>query len=207
MKFLLTFDATGGTAQATQKLVTYDKAYGVLPTAERLGYTFKGWYLDKDCTQQITSETIVALTVNQSVYAKWKLVKYVIAFDATGGTSERDNKQVTYGKAYGVLPTAAKDGDEFIGWFTEDGIEVTSSSVVEIESDMTLYAKWASDELVGDVNADGVFSMADVIMMQKWLLCAGELTNWQAGDLNADGRIDVFDLCLMKRILIEKEGN
>jgi len=39
-------------------------------------------------------------------------------------------------------------------------------------------------------------------MMQKWLLCAGELTDWQAGDLCRDERIDVFDLCLMKRMLL-----
>ncbi len=207
VKFLITFNATGGTSESAQKLVTYDKAYGVLPTAERTGYTFKGWYLDEACTKQITSDTIVSLTANQSVYAKWELRRYVITFDATGGVAERDSKQVTYGKAYGVLPSATKDGDEFIGWFTEDGTEITSASIVEIESDTTLYAKWASDEVIGDVNADGVFNVADVVMMQKWLLCAGGLTDWQAGDLCRDERIDVFDLCLMKRLLIEKEGN
>ena len=203
VKFLITFNATGGTSESAQKLVTYDKAYGVLPTAERTGYTFKGWYLDEACTQQITSDTIVALTANQAVYAKWELVKYVITFDATGGVAERDSKQVTYGKVYGVLPSATKDGDEFIGWFTEDGIEITSASIVEIESDTTLYAKWESDEVIGDVNADGVFNVADVVMMQKWLLRAGGLTDWQAGDLCRDERIDVFDLCLMKRMLLE----
>jgi len=202
VKFLITFNATGGTSESAQKLVTYDKAYGVLPTAERTGYTFKGWYLDEGCTQQITSDTIVALTANQAVYAKWELRRYVITFDATGGVAERDSKQVTYGKTYGVLPTASKVDDEFIGWFTEDGTEITSASIVEIESDTTLYAKWASDEIVGDVNADGVFNVADVVMMQKWLLCAGELTDWQAGDLCRDERIDVFDLCLMKRMLL-----
>ena len=202
VKFLITFNATGGTSESAQKLVTYDKAYGVLPTAERTGYTFKGWYLDEACTQQITSDTIVALTANQAVYANWELRRYVITFDATGGVAERDSKQVTYGKTYGVLPTASKVDDEFIGWFTEDGTEITSASIVEIESDTTLYAKWASDEIVGDVNADGVFNVADVVMMQKWLLCAGELTDWQAGDLCRDERIDVFDLCLMKRMLL-----
>ena len=207
VKFLITFNATGGTSESAQKLVTYDKAYGVLPTAERTGYTFKGWYLDEACTQQITSDTIVTLTANQSVYAKWELRRYVITFDATGGVAERDSKQVTYGKVYGVLPSATKDGDEFIGWFTEDGIEITSASIVEIESDTTLYAKWESDDVIGDVNADGVFNVADVVMMQKWLLCAGGLTDWQAGDLCRDERIDVFDLCLMKRMLIERRGD
>lgn len=60
------------------------------------------------------------------------------------------------------------------------------------------------ETVIGDVNADGVFNVADVVMMQKWLVCAGEITDWQAGDLCEDGVLNVFDLCLMKRQLIQK---
>jgi arabinan endo-1,5-alpha-L-arabinosidase len=58
--------------------------------------------------------------------------------------------------------------------------------------------------ITGDVNADGKFNVSDAVMMQKWLICAGDLTNWTAGDLNKDNIINVFDLCLMKRMLIEQ---
>lgn len=54
----------------------------------------------------------------------------------------------------------------------------------------------------GDVNADGKFSVLDVIMLQKCLLCAGDITDWQAGDLCADRRLDAFDLSVMKRDLL-----
>lgn len=56
----------------------------------------------------------------------------------------------------------------------------------------------------GDVNADGEFNLADVVLMQKWLLAVPDTTlnDWKAGDLCEDNRIDVFDLCLMKRLLI-----
>lgn len=60
--------------------------------------------------------------------------------------------------------------------------------------------------LSGDVNSDGKFNVADIVMMQKWLLCAGDLTDWKAGDLCNDGKIDVFDLCIMKRLLINMGG-
>ncbi len=63
--------------------------------------------------------------------------------------------------------------------------------------------KWQiKSDLEGDVNNDGVFNIADVVMLQKWLLCAGPLTTWENGDLCKDNRIDVFDLCMMKRKLI-----
>lgn len=60
------------------------------------------------------------------------------------------------------------------------------------------------DHVVGDVNADNQFSIMDIVMMQKWLLCQGELNNWKAGDLYEDDLINVFDLCLMRKLLLEQ---
>lgn len=58
--------------------------------------------------------------------------------------------------------------------------------------------------LRGDVNADGLFNISDVVLLQKWLLVIPDtnLANWKAADLCEDGRLNVFDLCLMKRELI-----
>ena len=58
----------------------------------------------------------------------------------------------------------------------------------------------------GDVNGDGVFGVADVILFQKWLLKVPDvkLSNWKAADFYADGVLNVFDLCLMKRMLINQ---
>lgn len=57
---------------------------------------------------------------------------------------------------------------------------------------------------LGDVNDDGDFNIADVVMMQKYLLNTDTLKNWKAGDLYEDNCIDSFDLCLMKKLLIQK---
>lgn len=59
----------------------------------------------------------------------------------------------------------------------------------------------ASGSIMGDVNADGKFNIADVVIMQKWLLAVPDtrLADWQAGDFCADGKLDAFDLCLMKQ--------
>ena len=42
--YTLTLDANGGSVSTTSKTVTYDSTYGNLPTPERTGYTFNGWY-------------------------------------------------------------------------------------------------------------------------------------------------------------------
>ncbi|WP_298482867.1 glycoside hydrolase family 9 protein [uncultured Ruminococcus sp.] len=64
----------------------------------------------------------------------------------------------------------------------------------------------ASHPVTGDVNADGVFNISDIVMMQKWLLAVpnATLTDWRAGDLYSDHIINAFDLCFMRKLLIEQ---
>lgn len=60
------------------------------------------------------------------------------------------------------------------------------------------------EEIVrGDVNSDGELSISDIVMMQKWLICTGDLTDWKAGNLYEDDIINIFDLCLMRKIIGE----
>ena len=56
----------------------------------------------------------------------------------------------------------------------------------------------------GDVNADGEFNVADIVLLQKWVLAVPdtELADWQAGDLCTDGRLDTFDLVMMRKELL-----
>ena len=53
----------------------------------------------------------------------------------------------------------------------------------------------------GDVNADGSVSIADAVMLQKYLLTSGTLKQWQQGDINGDGILNAVDLSLLKRLL------
>lgn len=58
--------------------------------------------------------------------------------------------------------------------------------------------------VMGDVNADGELTIADAVLMQKWILSVPEsdLADWEAGDLCQDGIIDAFDLCAVRQLLI-----
>lgn len=64
-------------------------------------------------------------------------------------------------------------------------------------------------ESYGDINGDGGFNIADLVMLEKWLLTGkgDEYKIWREADFCADGKIDVFDLCMMRRKLIEKVNN
>ncbi len=57
----------------------------------------------------------------------------------------------------------------------------------------------------GDADGDGAFTLRDLVLFQKWLLCVpdAKLANPQTADLSGDDVLDVFDLALMKRELTE----
>ena len=58
----------------------------------------------------------------------------------------------------------------------------------------------------GDANHDGVFNMADIVTLQKWLMNVPEtkMINWEMADFNQDGKLNAIDLTLMKRQLLYK---
>ena len=61
-------------------------------------------------------------------------------------------------------------------------------------------------EIKGDVDANGAFNTADLVLLNKWLVGAPdtELKNWKAGDFIEDEQLDVFDLVMMRKALIAK---
>ncbi|MDE6730676.1 MAG: carbohydrate-binding protein [Oscillospiraceae bacterium] len=66
-------------------------------------------------------------------------------------------------------------------------------------------AQGTPEKILGDANADGQVTVADLITLQKWLLCQGGLPNWENVDLYKDGKINIFDLCLLKKLLLEQK--
>ncbi len=61
-----------------------------------------------------------------------------------------------------------------------------------------------AEAVKGDVNADGVFNAADLLLMQKWMLgiSDAELADRDAGDLKKDNTLNIYDSILMKQELI-----
>ena len=88
-----------------------------------------------------------------------------------------------------------------------DGIAVTAySGEITLKNAKILTKSGEIQSVKGDVNADGEFNVADVVLLQKWLLAVPEieLADWKSADLCEDGKLNVFDLCMMKYELINE---
>ena len=109
----------------------------------------------------------------------------------TEGTNPADNRQLSKfdGKCY-------MDSDaEFT---TNENTIYGNAAMIFLTA--SIMSRIESEQVKGDVNADGKFNIADLTLMQKWLLGTPDtkLTNWQSGDFCEDNRLDVFDFCLMR---------
>ena len=70
--YTVTYNGNGGTPSVASKTVTYASTYGTLATASRTGYTLNGWYTAASGGTQVTADTVVKITSNQTLYAQWK---------------------------------------------------------------------------------------------------------------------------------------
>jgi len=70
--YTLSYNVNGGNAlSSTSKVITYDQAYGTLPTPTRTGYTFSGWYTSRTGGTKVTSSTVHQTDGNVTLYAHW----------------------------------------------------------------------------------------------------------------------------------------
>jgi hypothetical protein len=69
-------------------------------------------------------------------------------------------------------------------------------------AELAVYGTKGAD-VVGDVNGDGEVKVADLVMLQKYIIGAGKLTTPDMGDVNGDGNIDIFDLVALRKLLVK----
>ena len=140
----IVFAPNGGRVSSGSKTVICGKTYGTLPTPTRRGYTFAGWYTAKSGGSRIGSSSVVRTTRNQTLYARWKLVKYKIQYRLGKGTNSRSNPAgYTIASRTIVLKKPIRKGYTFKGWYSDSKFK---KKVTKISAGSTgsrkLYAKW-----------------------------------------------------------------
>ena len=156
-EYTVTFDAKGG-SDCTDMTVTYDSAYGTLPTTTKKGYTFAGWYKTADDTE-VTAATIVKTAENHELYAKWTPNKYTVRFNANGGSgTAMADQSFTYDQAQNLSANTytAAAGYHFAGWNMDDKATTADYDNGSLVSNLTdvngevvkFYAIWAENDKI-----------------------------------------------------------
>jgi uncharacterized repeat protein (TIGR02543 family) len=115
------------------------------------GYTFAGWYLDKEYTQPYEPGP---LTEDIALYAKWtepEPVTYHVTYDGNGAEGDDppvDETAYLSGDTVTVAPAMTWEGYVFVQWNTaQDGTGAlyAPDDTFSITQDTTLYAQWEAE--------------------------------------------------------------
>ncbi|MCR5250205.1 MAG: InlB B-repeat-containing protein [Lachnospiraceae bacterium] len=156
-KCTVSFDPMGGEGDTSDIVVTYNSYYGNLPVVEKKGYTFVGWYTNKQGGTRVYYSTKVDKTYDHSLYARWTPVSINLTFDANQGVCATASKKVSYDEAVGELPIPSRVGYTFSGWSTsmQGGETIKETDKVEWTSDVTVYATWEAGKYWVEFDTDG----------------------------------------------------
>jgi len=139
--YTVAFNANGGTGSMVNRTWSYDNWYTVSNSFSRTGYTFSGWQIVTGSasthyygttTTNFSTTTSSTFTHNVSgtgyyknlrpssgmviFHAQWTPNTYTVSFDPNGGSVSPTSKTVTFGSAYGTLPTPIRANYTFTGW-------------------------------------------------------------------------------------------
>ncbi len=106
------------------------------------GYTFGGWFTDKDC--KTVFDFTAAVTENKVAYAKWSLAEFKITYELDGGVNNKSNPEsYTIESETVKLAVPTKVGFTFDGWYYDKKFSNAASQISKGSTgDKKFYAKW-----------------------------------------------------------------
>lgn len=122
-----------------QMMFDYGKAINYAPT-DRNGYTFMGWFTDKEGLIEAPSSMPDEALI---LYSKFEINTYTITYNSNGGTTFEP--YVGIYDSLLVLPTPNKEGNSFMGWYTDSSLTKPFNQNKVPANHTTLYAKWQTN--------------------------------------------------------------
>jgi uncharacterized repeat protein (TIGR02543 family) len=146
--YSVSFYTNGGEVDEGYKFIHTGDEYGTLPTPEKEGHIFLGWYSSEDSdAHQIVSSDLFTEAKSITIFARWKAMEHIVHLKGNGANLPTDRITVTYGGTYGELPTPAMEHYTFEGWYTHpnDGTRITPNTIVKTNVEEELYAHWTGN--------------------------------------------------------------
>ena len=147
----VSFNATGWNVTPDSKMVSFNNPYGRLPIPNRIGFSFLGWFTDNN--EEVTSESIVNITNDHTLYARWVINKYAISFEPNGG-SEFPVITGNYNTSF-TLPEPNRTGYTFVYWCSDSSLTTEYTNRMMEARNVTLFAKWIGNNYTVSFNAMG----------------------------------------------------
>ena len=153
--YAVTLNTNGGTINSGN-VTGYTYGVGAtLPTdVTRTGYTFKGWYDNKNLTGSPVTAIGGAETGNKEYWAKWEINQYTITFDTNGGSEIAPITQ-DYGTEITAPDNPTRKGYTFKGWDKEIPETMPAENI-------TVKAQWGINQYTITFDTNGGNEIAPI---------------------------------------------
>lgn len=103
-------------------------------------YGFKGWYWtsEENTATMVTGATAYNYAINRTIYQIYKAIPHTLTYNTGTTDITLGSQSLGYGETV-ILPTLARNGYNFKGWFLESG---NGAPTTMPPTAMTVYAKW-----------------------------------------------------------------
>lgn len=169
IEYKITYNNIDGAVNANPDSynVTSERVELVAPV--RTGFTFKGWYDNKELAGDAVTVISTAGMRDMELYAKWSENSYKVVYHSNNGGDITDEESFTYTESRTLAKNIyEKDGYEFTGWSLKAGQsakytdeELVTGLVAEDGGVLHLYAVWTPvrykiiyENMEGAQNAD-----------------------------------------------------
>ncbi len=194
----LTLDPNGAPVETQVRHIPYTTTIGVLPVPIWEGYTFDGWYTQKEGGSRVNDYATYNATKNITLYAHWTPKTYNLIFKANGGVCTTQSKAIVFDTIIGEMPVPTRAGYIFDGWYSkaEGGNPIHGQMRYNAPFDVTIYAHWRV--AMSDVAADAWYANAVDYVVKN-----GLMSGYSA---NQFGPNDTLNRAMVVQVLYNKEG-
>ena len=194
----------------------------VLPTPERTGHAFSGWYTEAAGGELIENGSVVASTSVTALYAHYAPNEYTVAFAGNGATGSMSAQAFSYDEAKALAANAfVRKGHSFLGWglaATDEAAafadgEIVSNLTAVADATVTLHALWSPNSYTirFDRNGgQGSMSAQTMVYDVPALLASNTFTRGAEGAFQfmgwstaADGAVEFKDGALVTNLVSE----
>lgn len=156
--------------EVDSQILYYSAELGqILPTRGQTknGYSFGGWYDNKELTGTKYTEVAVGQTGKKDFYAKWIPIQYAISYDYLyNATLPKDAPKEYSIETSVLLPMPTRQGYSFVGWHAVDESEdwseaghgvipFTFNDQKDQTGNKTFYAEWKGGHILTIQQSEG----------------------------------------------------
>ena len=193
--FKVTFNPNGegATVGQSEKTVTYDSPYGELATPVWADHAFVGWFTGATEGMQVQSNTVVSITADQTLYARWSQL-YTVSFEYSSGGIIKQYTDVpsgSYVEPPGISEVTAPEGKRFTGdWLSDEYKNVTRDLIIlpkfyDIETTLIVtYDPMAGGSCEINNNGYGLYEYGRTVTLTVTPNEAYDFAGWSDGSMD-----------------------